>query len=120
MTDYKTEIIAALRVEADRIESGVAEGHVLAHTAGEGWMEGDYLELGYNDSLIECYRDEALSDGMWWEEAAEEAHWGVYVPVFGARTALGWIVEGTVYADTSGLFKITHWMPLPEPMEVTE
>lgn len=41
-------------------------------------------------------------------------------PIIASRTALGWIVEGTVYADTYGSFKITHWMPLPEPMEVTE
>ena len=37
--------------------------------------------------------------------------------IIAARTETGWIGVGMVPADTSGLFKIAYWMPIPAPPE---
>lgn len=87
MTDYRKEVVAALRAEADRIEAGAPLNQVIVSTYDEGYRSGQSSDeyLHHNDDAINGYED-ALDPcgGGWDEDSAREHSWGIYVPVRGA------------------------------------
>lgn len=84
--DYRAEIIAALRDEADRLEKGGAISDTVYYTFDDGFEYGHDEDPSLNDDAISAFRD-ALDPcgGGWDDEAARNNFWGVLVPVRGAR-----------------------------------